>query len=109
MWTEMSRRGFGFKELVRWLIAGPARQVGLEKRKGALSPGLDADLVIWNPSGELRVEPGMIEHRHKLTPYNGRLLKGVVQATFLRGVKIYEGGRFHSGPKGLKLLRGSLF
>jgi allantoinase len=36
----------------------------------------------------------MLLHRHKLTPYAGRTLSGVVEATYLRGVKIYERGEF---------------
>ncbi|HEY0006821.1 MAG TPA: allantoinase AllB [Pyrinomonadaceae bacterium] len=109
MWTEMSERGFGLSKLVQWLALHPARLVGLEKRKGQLAAGFDADMVIWNPDAEFRVEPAMIYHRHKLTPYTGKTLRGMVEATYLRGEKIYEQGRFPVGPKGLKLLRGSEF
>ena len=60
--------------------------------------------MIWNPERELSVEPGMIHHRHKLTPYNGEVLQGVVEKTFLRGQMVYDGGAF-SEPKGQPLFR----
>jgi allantoinase len=51
--------------------------------------------------------PERIEHRHKLTPYEGQTLSGVVEATFLRGEKIYERGDFAEVPAGRLLRKGS--
>ncbi len=48
----------------------------------------------------------MLHHRHKLTPYAGQVLSGVVEATFLRGRKVYERGEFSSEPQGALLKRG---
>ena len=110
MWTEMSRRASraSLNRLVQWLASAPARLVGLEHRKGAIQEGHDADIVIWNPSRTFTVESQMIQHRHKLTPYLGQELSGVVEQTFLRGEKIYDKGQFVSGPMGRMLLRGDL-
>jgi allantoinase len=107
VWTEGQTRGRSFEDLVEWLCAAPAKLVGLNGRKGSIAIGSDADLVIWAPQQEFLVEPGMIHHRHKLTPYAGRVLQGVVQTTFLRGQKVYDRGAFSSGPIGrlLKLPR----
>lgn len=103
IWTEAKARGFDLTKLVAWLSAAPAHQVGLNQ-KGRLAAGADADIVIWNPEATLRVGPEMIHHRHKLTPYAGETLSGVVEKTFLRGQMVYDGGEF-SSPKGLVLLR----
>jgi allantoinase len=92
VWTEAYKRGFSFLDICRWLCSAPARLVGLETRKGAIVDGCDADIVIWNPKQEFKLEPDMLLHRHKLTPYRGEILRGVVQKTFLRGRKIYDGG-----------------
>jgi len=62
--------------------------------------------VIWNPKAGFKVDPAQLHHRHKLTPYAGRDLMGIVEATFLRGVKIFERGRFCAAPAGKILLRG---
>jgi allantoinase len=106
VWTEAKRRGFSLTHLVKWLCDAPARLAGLDLRKGAIAPGRDADLVIWNPEAGFKVDPVQLHHRHKLTPYAGRDLMGIVEATFLRGVKIFERGNFRTAPAGQVLLRG---
>ncbi len=106
VWTEARRRGFSFSDISRWLCEAPARLAGLEEKKGAILPGRDADLVVWDPNGAFRVAPEMLQHRHKLTPYAGRELLGIVEATFLRGEKIYEKGTFCATPAGKVQLRG---
>jgi len=104
IWTEASARGFALEQIVEWLCAAPARQVGLSSLKGALKVGGDADIVIWNPEAEFCVAPEALHHRHKLTPYAGEVLRGVVEKTFLRGQMVYDGGEF-STPKGSLLFR----
>jgi allantoinase len=106
VWTEAKRRGFSLTHLARWLCEAPARLAGLDQQKGAIAPGRDADLVVWNPDAGFRVDPAQLHHRHKLTPYAGRDLMGIVEATFLRGLKIYERGNFGAVPAGQVLLRG---
>ena len=105
MWTEAKARGFTLNQLAEWLCGAPARQVGLDGRKGAIAVGYDADIVIWNPNREFRVTAEVIEHRHKLTPYAGETLRGVVEKTFLRGEMVYDDGAFVSDPRGQIVLR----
>jgi allantoinase len=105
VWTEAQRRGFSLQDLSRWLCSAPAKLVGLDKRKGAIAVGFDADLVVWNPSGQFKVEGAALHHRHKLTPYEGMTLSGVVEKTFLRGEKIYDGGELIDGPRGILVKR----
>jgi allantoinase len=103
VWSEAKRRGFTLPDMARWLCSAPADLVGLAKRKGTIVIGKDADLVIWNPGKQFSVEGNTLHHRHKLTPYQGRVLEGVVEKTFLRGRKIYDGGDFIGAPRGLLL------
>jgi allantoinase len=106
VWTEARARGYSLRHIVNWMCSAPAQLAGLEKKKGAIAIGRDADLVIWNPDGAFPVDPAQLHHRHKLTPYAGRELTGIVQTTFLRGVKVFDGGEFCSTPTGRILLRG---
>jgi allantoinase len=99
-WTAARRRGFGLDDMARLLASAPAELAGLGGRKGAIAPGHDADLTVFAPEASFRVEPEALEHRHKLTPYAGRTLDGVVLATFLRGERVYDRGRFPASPIG---------
>lgn len=105
LWTQARKRGYGIEHLAQWLCRGPARLAGLEKRKGVVAVGSDADLVVWNPEGSFLVEPTKLYHRHKLTPYAGQTLYGFVEATFLRGEKIFEDGTVSPTPQGILLKR----
>jgi allantoinase len=107
VWTEASGRGHTLRDLARWLASEPAKLAGLVARKGTIAVGRDADFVVFDPEARLRVTPETNEHRYKLTPYEGRELKGDVVATFLRGQRIYERGRFGEKPSGELLLRES--
>jgi allantoinase len=105
VWTGARARGHGPERLAEWLCAGPARLVGLEGRKGAIAPGFDADLVLWRPEQEFVVEPALLRHRHPLTPWLGRRLAGVVEATYLRGELVYARGAPDGPPRGRLLAR----
>lgn len=91
-WTAASKRGHSLGELAGWMCRGPAQLAGLA-RKGAIEVGYDADLVIWNPDGAHRVSRSSRLSRHALTPYDGQVLSGVVEQTYLRGQRIYERGQ----------------
>ena len=103
VWTEAQRRGYSISDLGRWLCDAPAQLVGLQNRKGKIAAGFDADLVIWDPKKQFQVTGQKLHHRHKLTPYEGKKLVGVVEKTFLRGRKIYDNGEFFGEPLGLLL------
>jgi len=99
-WTEARRRGFGIEKLMAWMCSGPARLAGLQGRKGALAAGFDADLVVWRPEEKFTVEPSRLLHRHKLTPYAGQEVFGVVEATFSRGRLVFERGELRGDHAG---------
>jgi allantoinase len=106
IWTAASARGFGLKDLARWMCAAPARLAALDHRKGAIAAGRDADLVIWDPDESFRVQPEPLQQRNKLTPYAGQELRGRVKTTLLRGQVVYSDGSFAAAPAGEVLRRG---
>ena len=106
MWTQLQKRGYSIDHLVKWMCRAPAQLAGLAERKGRIAAGYDADLVVWKPEESFRVEPSQFHHRHKLTPYAGQVLNGVVETTFVRGQKSYDRGEFFPTPVGAILQRG---
>jgi allantoinase len=105
VWTEAQGRGCSIEDLAPWLCERPALLAGFGERKGRLAAGYDADLVVWNPEGTFEVRPEELHHRHPLTPYSGLRLRGVVEATFLRGRAVWENGAFPPVPWGSPLKR----
>jgi allantoinase len=111
LWTAARERGHSVARIAQWMSSTPARIAGLDRpnhrggRKGAIAPGYDADLVVWNPESSFRVNPDSLRQRHKLTPYEGRLLDGVVEVTYVRGAKVFDHGSFPAGPAGRILKR----
>jgi allantoinase len=103
-WTEGRKRGFGLEHIARWMSGAPAKLAGLSPWKGGIAAGRNADFVVWNPDAEWRIDPERLHVRHKLTPWAGRVLQGVVETTYLKGRKIYERGEFLSTPRGEILL-----
>jgi allantoinase len=93
VWSGMRARGVPIERLAEWLSSAPARLVGLERRKGAIAAGLDADLVVWDPDASFPVEGGALLHRHPLTPYEGARLFGVVHSTWVRGTLVFTRDR----------------
>ena len=100
VWTEARRRGFALTDVVRWMAEGPARLVGL-RRKGRIAAGYDADFCVFAPDEAFLVDPKRLHHKHPLTPYDGRPLRGVVRGTWLRGQEL-DGDQ----PQGRLLTRG---
>jgi dihydropyrimidinase len=79
-------------QFVALLSTNQARIYGMYPRKGALVPGADADIVLWDP--ELSVT-ATVENRHgnvDYTPYEGMTFKGGPASVYVRGNLIYKDG-----------------
>jgi len=100
IWTGAVDRRVPLTSLARWLAEAPARLAGFYPRKGVLAAGADADLVVWDPAAVTTVDAGALYHRHPITPYHGRQLRGRVHTTFLRGEVIYDEGACRGGALG---------
>jgi allantoinase len=97
----MKAHGMGLCDLPRLMCEGPARFAGLAGHKGSILPGRDADFIVWNPEARFIPREASVFHRHSLTPYLGKDYFGVIQATFVRGQRVFDSGAFPGGETGL--------
>lgn len=82
-----------------------AKIFGLYPRKGALLPGSDADILIWDPEKE-RVQSAATSHqRTDYNLYEGWKIKGVPEKVFLRGEMIVDGDNWYGKAGGGKYLK----
>ena len=95
-------RGHDLARVVEWMSARTAAFAGLPA-KGAIAVGRDADLAVFAPRETWTVDPSALQHRHPVTPYAGRTVRGAVRATYLRGQRIDP----HSEPGGALLTAGA--
>jgi allantoinase len=86
--------------IAKWLCENPAKLPGLANKKGKIEIGYDADLVVWDPGKKFTVSPEMLLHRHKITPYMGEVLDGVIEQVYLAGELVYDDGKFLNLNKG---------
>ncbi|MFI7634768.1 allantoinase AllB [Nonomuraea sp. NPDC049400] len=100
IWTEASRRGYGLGDVVRWMSANPASMAEISG-KGGIEVGKDADLVAFDPAADNPVDASLLHHKNPVTPYHGRVLKGAVLTTWLRGRPVdgVAHGRFLLGER----------
>ncbi|SEP33452.1 dihydroorotase [Propionispora vibrioides] len=81
---------FTLPEIVARMSANPARILGIEA--GVLGEGKLADITIINPDLEWTVDSRKFYTRGKLTPFEGRQLKGKAVATIVKGKMIMQNG-----------------
>ncbi len=105
MWTEASARGFTLADIARWMAEGPARLAGCASRKGRIAKGFDADFVVFEPEVEFIAKAEQLHYRHRLSPYLGEKLRGVVKATYLRGNCVFADSEFPGEPGSRELRR----
>ena len=94
----------GLVRIAEWLCGFPAKLARLDQ-KGSIAVGKDADLVVFDPEASFTVDAKTLHHRHKVTPYDGEVLRGVVRQTYLRGTLVYDQGRFVNLHQGKLLAR----
>ena len=85
----------GKLSLERWVDAiatAPARLFGLDHVKGAIEPGLDADLVVFDPEATKRLDAGALHSRSDHSPYEGMTVTGWPALTIGRGRVVARAG-----------------
>jgi dihydropyrimidinase len=72
----------------------PAKLFGLFPQKGTIAVGSDADLILFDPSGETRWSSATHHMRVDYNPYEGRVTRGAIRHVLSRGEVIVDGTQF---------------
>jgi dihydroorotase len=79
-------------DYVRMACEAPAQSFGLFPRKGTLSPGSDADIVLVDLARKSTIQMNKLHSIGNATPFDGFVTTGLPVMTFVRGKKVAENG-----------------
>jgi allantoinase len=103
MHTDCQQRGLTLDHIARWMSSAPAALAGIANQAGSLAPGREANFILFDPEASRTITTQDLHHRHPISPYLGETLRGIVKATYLRGVPVYQTGSFAANPIGREL------
>jgi allantoinase len=82
-----------------------ARRFRVDRSKGSLAEGFDADLVIVNLSDDHALSNRELLYRHPQGPYDGRRSRVRIVRTIVGGRVVYSDGRIAPGAPGGHFIR----
>ncbi len=93
MYTEMvGRRGYSLERFVDLVSTNAARILGMYPRKGAITPGADADITVLDPTKRRTITAADL-HETDYTPWEGWDAHAWPCLTMLRGKVVMENGQ----------------
>ena len=95
-------------EMVRHASWGPARIFGLD-RKGAIAPGYDADVVVFDPEVKHTLSAETHQMNVDYDPFEGWDVTGKPRFVLCRGTTVYEDGKIVTQPGHGRFVKRSLF
>lgn len=78
------------EKFVELCCTAPARIFGMEKQKGAIKPGLDADILLWDPNAEYTISAATQRMATDYNMFEGWEVKGNAAKVFSRGELVVD-------------------
>jgi len=91
-------RGEDLNRLSDLLAAAPARIFGISHAKGALAPGMDADVMAFDAARPFALDEGELHSNAGWSPYHGMAFPGRVVLTVSRGDVVWDGSQLLGSP-----------
>ncbi len=88
VWTEAKKRGVPLSALVPLFTTGPVAVAGIGA--GEIAVGRPAHLTVFGPDRPMPVRAEELQHRNKISAYDGRVLVGRVLRTWLHGASVFD-------------------
>ncbi len=88
--SEARQRGFSWSQIARWTSEAPAHLWHLDRTKGSIRVGCDADLIFYDPDRTWILQPEDILHTEHWSPFVGKKFQGRVVRTMVRGETVYQ-------------------
>jgi dihydropyrimidinase len=101
----------GLISLARWVelsATAPAKLFGLYPRKGAIVPGADADIVVFNPAVQRTLSAATHHSAVDYSVYEGMVVHGQPELVMQRGDTLVDEQGFHGRPGAGQFLRRGL-
>ncbi|MFT3984804.1 MAG: dihydropyrimidinase [Lachnospiraceae bacterium] len=103
--SEGPKHGLTLNRIVELTSLNPAKIFGMYPRKGTIVPGSDADLVLYDPKGELKITKEALHENVDYTVYEGISIKGCPVMTLSRGEIIVKAGVYVGDRKRGKFIK----
>ncbi|MBI4052126.1 MAG: dihydropyrimidinase [Elusimicrobia bacterium] len=94
LWDAVQTKKLTPNRFVEITSAAPAKLFGLYPKKGTITPGADADLVLLDPKRKHTISAKTHHMNVDYNPYEGKTVQGTIWDVFLRGIKMVEKGKF---------------
>ena len=107
LWDAVQKGRITANRFVDITSTTPAKLFGLYPRKGNLSPGADADIVIIDPNKPHTITAKKHHIKADYNPYEGMTVKGSIRDVFLRGELMVEGDKLLGKTSHGRFLRRS--
>src|SRR5690606_23286723 len=99
LFSEGVKKGrISLNRFVELTATNAAKLYGLYPRKGTISVGADADIVIWDTEKEVTISNNILHSGCDYTPYEGMKVIGWPELTICRGQIVWRDGEFMGEP-----------
>jgi dihydropyrimidinase len=78
------------EKFVELSATNPAKIFGMEKCKGAIAPGLDADILLWDPAAEYTISAATQTMATDYSMFEGWTVRGNAAQVFSRGELVVD-------------------